>query len=153
MLPFGRGLAPDRANIQSMTGPSSSKRAGTTLGFAALGLAVVTLLLWFRQVRLVAVPENRALFLAVSLLAAGLGIAAFVKRPRWFGGIAAGLGIVIGLFLPLTAAISRQELAPNSIRVGETIPPFSALDDRGQRFDSESLAGHLVLIKFFRAHW
>jgi peroxiredoxin len=44
-------------------------------------------------------------------------------------------------------------VASNAIRVGDTIPIFSALDDRGELFDSERLRGHPVLIKFFRAHW
>ena len=129
------------------------KRVGTFLGFLALGLALATTVVWFRQVRLVAIPENRAVFLALWLLAVGLGIATFVKRTRWFGGIAALAAIVVGAFLPFTVAISGQEVAPNSIRVGESIPRFTALDDRGERFDSTSLAGQLVLIKFFRAHW
>ena len=132
---------------------TADKRTATTLGFLALALAGGTLALWFRQVRLVAIPENRALFIACSVLAAVLGIAAFVKRTRWYGGLAALLGIVVAAFLPFTVAISRQEVAPNGIRVGETIPQFTALDDRGERFDSSRLAGQLVLIKFFRAHW
>ena len=36
---------------------------------------------------------------------------------------------------------------------GDTIPDFTALDEFGQTFDSSALAGHPVLIKFFRAHW
>lgn len=129
------------------------KSKGTLLGFVALALAVGTTFVWFRQVRLVAIPENRTLFVGLWALAIALGVAAFVKRTRWFGGIAAALGILVGAFLPFTVAISRQEVAPNSIQVGETIPAFTALDDRGQLFDSSSLAGQLVLIKFFRAHW
>ncbi len=132
---------------------TDSRKVGTTLGLLSPIVAGGTLLLWFRQVRQVAIPENRALFVAFCVVAAALGIAAFVKRTRWFGGIAAVLGIVTSALLPFTVAISRQEVAPNAIKVGETIPRFSALDDRGQRFDSSSLAGQLVLLKFFRAHW
>ena len=39
-----------------------------------------------------------------------------------------------------------------AIQVGDTIPRFTAPDGRGETFDSASLNGHLVLIKFFRAH-
>jgi hypothetical protein len=61
---------------------------------------------------------------------------------------------VIGLFLPFTIAISPQELeAGKVIQVGDKIPHFTALDDQGATFDSTSLSGHLVLVKFFRAHW
>ena len=62
--------------------------------------------------------------------------------------------ILIGLFLPLTIAVSPQTLdTAGVIRVGDTIPHFTALDGNGETFDSTSLHGHLVLIKFFRAHW
>ncbi len=130
-----------------------SKKAGTTLGLVAFALAAGTVAIWFRQAREVAIPENRVVFLAFWGLAVVLGVAAFVKRTRWFGGVAAVLGIVLGALLPFTVAISRQEVAPNGIKVGETMPHFTALDDQGQSFDSATLAGQLVLLKFFRAHW
>ena len=59
----------------------------------------------------------------------------------------------MGAFLPFTIAISSQEVAAGVIEVGDTIPRFTALDDSGEVFDSRNLRGHLVLIKFFRAHW
>ncbi len=67
--------------------------------------------------------------------------------------MAAVLAIFIGSLLPFTVAISRQEVAADAIRVGDTIPHFTAVDEHGQLFDSDSLRGHPVLIKFFRAHW
>ncbi len=132
---------------------SDRKTVGTSLGFLALLLAVGTVVLWFRLARNVAIPEDRTAFVALWVLAAALGIAAFIKRTRWFGGIAAVLGIGVAAFLAFTVAISRQDVAPNAIEVGETIPHFTALDDRGQHFDSASLDGRRVLLKFFRAHW
>ncbi len=136
-----------------MSTDTHTGKLGTALGLCAPLLAAGATMLWFRQVRLVAIPENRSLFVAAWILAIALGLAAFVQRTRWFGGIAAVLGIGIGALLLFTVAISRQEVAPNSIRVGETMPQFTALDERGERFDSASLAGELVLLKFFRGHW
>ena len=130
-----------------------SMKTGTQLGLLALAVAIGCTMVWFNQAREVALPENRTLFLAIWLSAVGLGIAAFVKKAGWLGRIAAVPAIVIGLFLPFTVSISEQILPPNAIRVGETIPSFSAPDDRGQVFDSERLRGNPVLIKFFRAHW
>ena len=98
------------------------------------------------------IPENRALFVGVWLAAAALGIAALVKAG-WIGRIAAVPAIAVGLFLPYTVSISEQILPPNAIRVGETIPAFSAPDEHGELFDSARLRGNPVLIKFFRAHW
>ena len=99
-------------------------------------------------------PESRAPFVAVFLACAALGVTAYVKGTSLVGGIPPALAIVIGLFLPFTVAISPQVLDQNKvIQVGDTIPHFTALNDSRETFDSASLHGHLVLIKFFRAHW
>jgi len=102
---------------------------------------------------MVAIPGDRTLFVIAFIFAAGLGVAAFVVGTRWFGGLAAVFAILVGSFLPFSVAISRQQVAENPIRVGDTIPEFFALDDSGNRFNSADLAGAPVLIKFFRAHW
>ncbi len=132
---------------------AGTKKVGTTLGFLALAVAAVTVVPWFRQINQVDIPENRTAFIVFWLTAAALGVGAFVARTRWFGGVAAVLAILIGSFFPFTVAISRQEVAPNGIQVGQTIPLYTALDDNGQRFDSQSLQGQVVLMKFFRGHW
>ena len=129
-------------------------KTGTRLGIAALALAVGTVMLWFYLARQVNLPDDRTLFVIVFLCAAALGVAAYVKRTSIPGGIAPAIAIVIGLFLPFTIAISSQELeAGKVIQVGDTIPHFTAQDDQGATFDSTSLSGHLVLVKFSRAHW
>ncbi len=130
----------------------SSKRVWNGVGVAAPVLAIGCAMLWFNLNRAVGIPENRMLFVGVWLAAAALGIAALVKAG-WIGRIAAVPAIVVGLFLPYTVSISEQILPPNAIRVGDTIPAFSAPDDRGEIFDSARLRGKPVLIKFFRAHW
>jgi cytochrome oxidase Cu insertion factor (SCO1/SenC/PrrC family) len=130
----------------------NSKRLWNGIGIAALVLAVGCAMLWFSQARAVEIPENRTLFVVVWLSAAALGAVAIVKAG-WLGRIAAVPAIFVGLFLPFTVSISEQVLPPNAIQVGETIPAFSAPDDRGEIFDSARLRGNPVLIKFFRAHW
>jgi cytochrome oxidase Cu insertion factor (SCO1/SenC/PrrC family) len=130
----------------------NSKRLWNRIGIAALVLAVGCAMLWFSQARAVEIPENRTLFVVVWLSAAALGAVAIVKAG-WLGRIAAVPAIFVGLFLPFTVSISEQVLPPNAIQVGETIPAFSAPDDRGEIFDSARLRGNPVLIKFFRAHW
>ncbi len=132
---------------------AETKKLGTSLGFLGLALGVGTVVLWFRQNAQVDIPENRTVFVVFWLAAAALGVSAFVVRTRWFGGVAAALAILIGCFLPFTVGISRQELPPDAIRVGQTIPHFTALDEEGERFDSASLQGRTVLMKFFRGHW
>jgi len=130
-----------------------SKKLGTTLGFAAFGVALSTAMVWFRQIEHVAIPENRIVFVLFFLGAVALAIGAFVMRTRWFGAIPALLAIVIGGFLPLSMAISRQEVATTGIQVGQIMPHFKAVDLNGEWFDSASLEGKPVLIKFFRGHW
>ena len=128
-------------------------KPGTKLGFLALGIALVFFFGWFALNNAVGVPEDRTIFVLGWGLAVLLGIGAFVRGTRWYGGIAALFAILIGVFLPFTVAISRQDVAANAVQVGDTLPQFSAVDEFGEWFDSESLQGHLVLIKFFRAHW
>ena len=130
-----------------------TKKVGTTLGVLALVVAAATVALWFRQIGQVDIPEDRTTYVIFFLSAVALGVGAFVARTRWFGGVAAALAIVIGSFFPFTMAISRQEVAANAIRVGDSIPVFSALDENGEIFESKTLAGKPALIKFFRAHW
>ncbi len=129
------------------------EKRGTKLGLAALGTGVAFAVAWFVMNRQVGIPEDRTVFVIGFLAAAALGIAAFVRGTRWYGGLAAVFALLIGIFLPLTMAVSPQKVAAGAIQVGDTIPHFEAVDEFGERFDSASLHGHLVLIKFFRAHW
>ena len=128
-------------------------KPGTKLGFIALGLAVALAFGWFRVNQVVGIPEDRTLFVVSWVAAVLFGIAAFVRGTRWFGGIAAVVAIVIGVFLPFTISISKQGLGAEAIQVGDVLPQFEAIDEFGETFNSESLQGQLVLIKFFRAHW
>lgn len=123
------------------------------MGIIALVVALACLWLWFRAIEQVDLPKDRTAYVVVFLTAAALGVGAFVKGPGWIGGMAAAPAIIIGLFFPFSVAISRQEVATNAIQVGATIPHFTAVDEHGELFDSESLHGHLVFIKFFRGYW
>lgn len=129
-------------------------KAGTKLGILALALAVATVALWFYLTRQVNLPDDRTFFVIAFLSAAALGVAAYVKGTSIPGGLPPALAILIGLFLPFTILVSPQTLDTTKvIRVGDTIPHFTATDGRGETFDSTSLQGQLVLIKFFRGHW
>lgn len=128
-------------------------KPGTKLGLAALGVALAFFFGWFAMNNAVGIPENRTFFVIGWLLAVFLGVGAFVRGTKWYGGIAAVVGIFIGTFLPMTVYISPQQVGEGAIQVGDTIPQFKAVDEFGEGFNSESLQGHLVLIKFFRAHW
>ena len=129
-------------------------KTGTKLGIAALALAVGTTVLWFRLTGTVGLPDSRAGFVVAWLGAAALGVFAFIRGTSIPGALPPVLGLLISSFLLFTVYISPQTLdTTRSIKVGDTIPHFTALDGYGETFDSASLHGHLVLIKFFRAHW
>ena len=129
------------------------KNLGTPLAFGALVLAIAGALSWFATNASVGIPENRSPFVALWLSAAALGVYAIVKSKGWLGRLVSVPAIVIGLFLTFTVAISPQAVASGAIQVGDMLPAFTAVDDAGETFDSETLRGHPVLIKFFRAHW
>ncbi len=129
-------------------------KTGTKIGIAAMLLAVATAWYWFYLTRQVSLPDDRTLFVVVFLSAAGLGVLAYFKGTSILGGFPPAVAIVIGLFLPFTMLISPQTVdSGRAISVGDTIPSFTALDASGELFDSRSLNGHLLLIKFFRANW
>ncbi|MEM8662277.1 MAG: hypothetical protein AAGF35_15445 [Pseudomonadota bacterium] len=129
-------------------------KTGTKLGLLALLIVAATTVYWFYLVRQVNLPDDRTVFVVVFLTAVALGIAAFVKGTSIPGGIPPAIAIVMGLFFTFTIYISPQELAAEGvIQVGDTIPQFTASDENGVIFDSRTLDDHLVLIKFFRAHW
>ncbi len=125
----------------------------TYLGFAALLTMIVSGTFWIRAVLSVSLPKDRSAYVISWAAAALLGVAALAGGPGLLGGIPAGLATVVGCFGLLTVTIGDQKLGVDAIRVGQQIPEFSALDEKGETFDSASLAGRPVLIKFFRAHW
>jgi len=125
----------------------------TYLGLASLLVVAISTGLWIRGLKRVEIPKNRGGFIAASVVAAGLGVTALAGEPGWLGGIPAGLAVFASTFFLLTVAIGGQKVAGDAIQVGATIPEFTATDEHGQTFDSQSLAGHPVLIKFFRGHW
>lgn len=123
------------------------------MGWLAFALIAGSGGLWFLRAHRVDLPEDRRGFVAVWAVGVLLAIAALAGS----GGLAAGLPAVLALigggFLLFTVAVSRQELGDEAVRVGGRVPAFQATDDRGESFDSQSLAGSPALLKFFRGHW
>ena len=126
---------------------------GTALAFLALLLVAGAGALWFRAALGVRLPKNRSAFVAAWFGGAVLGVAALIQGAGWIGALPSVLAIVGGSFLTFSVSVSRQTAAPDVISVGSTLPDFSATDENGETFKASSLAGHPVLIKFFRGHW
>ena len=123
------------------------------LSLVSLVVVALSLGLWIRALKRVEIPENRSGFVAAWVVAAGLGLAALAGQPGWLGALLAGCAVFVSAFFLFTVAIGAQKVGANAIRVGDTIPDFTATNEKGETFDSKSLAGHPVLIKFFRGHW
>ena len=123
------------------------------LAFLAACVFLASVAMWARSIKRVEIPDSRSPFVIAWLVAFSLGVVALLGDPGWFGGLLAAIATFGSTFLLFTVAISKQKLGAEAIRVGDTIPGFTALDENDQTFDSQSLAGHPVLIKFFRAHW
>lgn len=108
---------------------------------------------WFQRIQRVAIPDNRLAFLGVWLLAVVLGITSFYSAgASWLSGIFGAIAIFGGgAFLTLYALGGQR--ASDPIAVGDAMPAFSAVDSDRATFDSSSLGGAPVLLKFFRGHW
>ncbi len=112
-------------------------KTGTKIGIFALALALGTAALWFYLTGYVGVPDDRTLFVIAFLSAAALGVLAYFKGTSLTGAVPPAVAILIGLFLPFTIYVSPQTLdTAKSIKVGDTIPHFTAPDDSGALFDT-----------------
>lgn len=80
-------------------------------------------------------------------MALGTGLGMII--PLAFGGVAATMA---GLFFYLFS----QRATPSgrlTVAVGQPLRPFVATTPEGTPFDSASLQGRRILLKFFRGHW
>ncbi len=123
------------------------------LGIGALGVIIISGIIWFRAALAVRIPADRSVFVAAWALGVAMAVAALLNQPGWLGGTGAVMAMLAGLFFLFTVLISRQVLAREAVSVGQVMPEFSAPDDSGNLFHSGELAGKPALIKFFRGHW
>lgn len=127
--------------------------SGSWLAASAFALVIGTGIVWFRRAFALKLPRNRSGFVLAMVLAAGLGIAAFVLGTGWLAGAAAGFSIAAASVFLLLVAISAQKGGPGQLRAGSPMPDFTAPDENGEPFRFASLAGRPYLLKFFRGHW
>jgi len=125
----------------------------TLISMVAIAISVITTGAWFRAAYRVAIPDKRAAFLIFWVLSAVLGVASFYAAgvtgtSQTLGTVATLIGVSLLILYSLGGQRSEQ-----AISVGDQIPQFSALDGTGQTFDSVSLSGTPLLLKFFRGHW
>ncbi|MCH8264137.1 MAG: hypothetical protein IIC10_01965 [Proteobacteria bacterium] len=119
----------------------------------AIVIFIFTTIAWFKRASRVAIPDNRLAFLLLWSLATLLGTASFFSAGAgWLSGVF-GAAATLGGVMLLGFYALRKQGAGDTISVGDRIPVFSALDGEGEVFESASLNGSPVLLKFFRGHW
>ena len=120
------------------------------LGIIALTIVLATMIRWFSRAWRVNVPSTPYLFQALAFVGLVLGcVSFFIDASTTAAGWAVGLSLT---FLYLTAT-GAQKADGAMVGVGNTLPAFTAPDENGDVFDSASLSGSRVLLKFFRGHW
>ncbi|MEZ4240506.1 MAG: peroxiredoxin family protein [Myxococcota bacterium] len=131
----------------------------TGLLLAAAGLAALTggagIWLWrvSRGDLRPPVPAYVGVLVGSGLAGAGLLVAVAAGEALVpVGAVAAAVFALAAVALTLhrLRRVPQDRLA---VRLGEPLLPFSALTPEGERFDSASLAGQRVLLKFFRGEW
>lgn len=131
------------------------------VGLAATGMALV-LLGWVTY--LATVPRGTVPVVPTRhMIAEGVGLLLAIGALTQLGG--ASLSVVIAIGLMTTVSVTggslffflltqrKTPIGDITIAVGDTLPRFTATDHEGAAFDSESLRGERVLLKFFRGHW
>jgi hypothetical protein len=119
-------------------------------GIAGLIFVVATTVRWGWRLWRVNVPPTPYLYQALWASGIGLGIMSlYLTSGDPYAPWAIGVGGTL-LFLSATGA---QKVDGNMIEVGDTVPIFTAPGEDGEVFDSSSIAGTPLLIKFFRGHW
>ncbi len=120
------------------------------LGIIGLVIVVATMVRWFWRAWQVNVPKTPYGFQAMVGVGFMLGLLALNQGSGdAFAPWAVGVALA---FLYLTAT-GAQKVGDSMVNVGDAMPAFTAPDDNGEEFDSASLAGSRVLLKFFRGHW
>ena len=127
--------------------------SGLTLSIVAFALVSATGFLWFRRAFAVALPENRTGFVICMIVGLCLGIAGLVQGAGLAGGILSTLAILLGGMFVFTWLISAQKGGSGTLQIGSPLISFSAPDHLGNSFDSNTLDGRPILLKFFRGHW
>lgn len=122
------------------------------LGIIALALVLVTIFVWFRLIQRVAVPRNRAPYLACFVGFGLLGLVA-VARGGMLSTITGSAAALIGLGFAALRLQSAQKPNRPAVVVGDAMLVASAPDEHGVDFDLASLTGKPYLLKFFRGHW
>jgi len=125
---------------------------GLLISIASAAIVFATWSLWLKTAFRQAVPDNIVGFVLAMATGLGLGIAAFFNQPGAFGSVIATVAAFMSVFWLLVTAAGKQKVDTPKIVVGQALPSFTALNEVGSWFDSQSLVGNPYLIMFLRGH-
>lgn len=124
-----------------------------TLALVSVVLLAGFIASWMTMIKQVQLEKGRwllRLLAGTSMVVAGL---AFALGVELFGGILAGVAMGVSILFLVLSSLSRQSSNTPAVAVGQPMLEFSAPDENGEIFDSASLSGKPILLKFFRGHW
>lgn len=120
------------------------------LGIASLLIVLASAARWLQLAWRVNIPRNPTQFQLLWAGGLALGVVAlYLDASTTFAAWGIGLGIVM-LYLSFTGG---QRTEGDTVDEGDALPAFTSADETGAPFDSASLQGSRVLLKFFRGHW
>ena len=120
------------------------------LGLFSLVVGLVVTARWLQLAWRVDIPRNPTAF----RIAWGVGLLFGVFAVVWNTGDGfAPWGVGVGLLMLYLSFTGGQRAGEGGLNVGDSLPAFTGVDETGASFDSTSLQGSRVLLKFFRGHW
>ncbi len=124
-----------------------------TLALVSVALLAGFIASWMTMIKQVQLEKGRwllRLLAGTSMVVAGF---AFAQGVELLGGILAGVAMGVSILFLVLSSLSRQSSNTPAVAVGQPMLEFSAPDENGEIFDSASLSGKPILLKFFRGHW
>ena len=121
------------------------------LSYAGLVLVLGATAIWSYRAFKVDLPSNLMPFGLAWGICLALGAMALLQGTE--NGGAAITAVALGGTLLFFLSTGKQLNGSNAIKVGDRLPDFTAPDENGEPFDTNSLAGSAVVLKIFRGHW
>jgi len=123
------------------------------LSFLALGIVFATWGVYLSTIPKNTVPAKLLPSVALQTLGAASAVFAMVRQPSVTVIVPSAMALMMAsLFLYLLSQ-RKTPIGKITVAVGESLPPLSLQTIDGGNFESASLAGKRVLLKFFRGSW
>ena len=123
------------------------------LAGASLAAVVTSWLVYLRSIPRGGVARRPVGHVLTHLLGIDLAVAALTTTPTVPVAVPAASGLILGAaFLGLLSQ-RKTPLGSLKVAVGDPLLPFRCQDSDGAWFESSSLDGQRILLKFFRGSW